>query len=225
MKKLALALMIVAGCSLFEWGSFLRRLDNWLMDLVENRTEVACLLDALLEIHLATLAHVCEAVGDVADILRFGDDLGMDSGPFMRPSLYRELFKPRHSALCDYVHQHSQMHTFLHSCGSIYRLIPDLIEAGYEILNPVQLGTRDMEPERLKSEFGRDVTFWGGGCDTRHVLPRGTPEEVRDHVLSLLDIWAPGGGFVFNAVHNVPRDVSPENIVAMFDAIREFCGQ
>lgn len=216
------ALIIVAGCNLFEWGTFLRRIDNFLMDLILNPVEVERLLDALMEQHLATLEKVCEAVGDVADILRFGDDLGMDTGPFMAPDIYRKLFKPRHTILCSYVHSHSQMHTFLHSCGSIYRLLPDLIEAGYDIINPVQIGTRDMVAEQLKKEFGRDITFWGGGADTRHVLNHGSPAEVKDHVKSLLDIWMPGGGYVFNTVHNILPDVPPENIVAMYEAIDEF---
>lgn len=216
------ALIIVAGCNLFEWGTFLRRIDNFLMDLVLAPQEVERLLDALMEIHLDTLDKVCTAVGDVADILRFGDDLGMDTGPFMAPEVYRRLFKPRHAILCDYVHTHSQMHTFLHSCGSIYRLLPDLIEAGYDIINPVQIGTRDMEAARLKKEFGRDITFWGGGADTRHILNHATPAEVKDHVKGLLDIWLPGGGFVFNTVHNILPDVPPQNIVAMFEAIEEY---
>ena len=216
------ALMIVAGCNLFEWGTFLRRLDNFLMDLVLDPLEVERLLDALMEQHLATLEKVCQAVGDVADILRFGDDLGMDTGPFMSPETYRKLFKPRHTILCDYVKKNSQMHTFLHSCGSIYKLLPDLIEAGYDIINPVQINTRDMEPERLKKEFGKDITFWGGGADTRHVLNHARPSEVKDHVKQLVEIFAPGGGFVFNTVHNILPDVPPENIVAMFEAIDEF---
>jgi len=216
------ALVIVAGCNLFEWGTFLRRIDNFLMDLVLNPVEVERILDALMEIHLDTLEKVCNAVGDVADILRFGDDLGMDTGPFMSPQVYRKLFKPRHTILCDYVKTNSQMHTFLHSCGSIYRLLPDLIEAGYDIINPVQINTRDMEPERLKGEFGKDITFWGGGADTRHVLNRATPSDVKEHVKRLLDVFAPGGGFVFNAVHNILPDVPPENIVAMFEAVDGF---
>jgi len=161
-------------------------------------------------------------VGDVADVLRFGDDLGTDNGPFMAPATYRRLFKPRHAALCDYVHRHSGMKTFLHSCGSIYRLLPDLVEAGYDVINPVQTACRDMEPERLKREFGKAVTFWGGGCDTRRVLNRGTPQEVRDHVRRRIDILAPGGGFVFNTVHNILPEVPPENVAAMFEAVREY---
>jgi uroporphyrinogen decarboxylase len=213
------ALMIVCGCNLFEWGTFLRRLDNFLMDLASDPVNVERLLDALMERHLAVLSKVCAAVGDVADVLRFGDDLGMDSGPLMAPATYRRLFKSRHRTLCDYVHANSRMKTFLHSCGSLYRLMPDLIEAGYDVINPVQTSSRDMEPERLKREFGKDICFWGGGCDTRRVLNRGTPAEVRDHVRRRIEILAPGGGFVFNTVHNILPEVPPENVVAMFEAI------
>jgi uroporphyrinogen decarboxylase len=169
-----------------------------------------------------TLEKVCAAVGDVADILRFGDDLGTDRGPFMSPKMYQKLFKPRHTQLNAYVHQHSQMRTYLHSCGSIHKLMPDLIEAGYDIINPVQITAKDMEPERLKKDFGKDITFWGGGCDTRHILPRAMPAEVKDHVRRNIDALAPGGGFVFNTVHNILPDVPPQNIVAMFEAIDEY---
>lgn len=216
------AIMVVAGCNLFEWGTFLRRLDNFLMDLLLDQANVEKMLDALMEHHLKTLENVCNAVGDVVDIIRFGDDLGMDTDPFMKPEIYQKLFKPRHTILCDYVKQNSSMHTFLHSCGSIYKLIPDLIEAGFEILNPVQINSRDMEPERLKAEFGTDVVFWGGGADTRSILNRATPEVVKDHVRQNIEIFAPGGGFIFNTVHNIMPDVPPENSMAMFAAIDEF---
>ncbi len=216
------AIMVVAGCNLFEWGTFLRRLDNFLMDLALDQANVERLLDALMVRHLKTLENVCNAVGDVVDILRFGDDLGMDTGPFMSPATYRKLFKPRHTILCDYVHKNSQMRTFLHTCGSIYRLIPDLIEAGYEVLNPVQTNSRDMDPERLKREFGKDVTFWGGGADTRSILNKATPAAVKDHTCRNIEILSPGGGFVFNTVHNIMPDVPPENILAMFEAIDEY---
>jgi uroporphyrinogen decarboxylase len=218
------ALMIVVGCNLFEWGTFLRRLDNFLMDLVAEPDNVARLLDQLLPRHLAFLEKVCSYLGDVADICRFGDDLGMDSGPFMRPETYRTLFKPRHQVLCDYVKQHSSMHTFLHCCGGIRPLIPDLIEVGFEILNPVQTSCAGMDPGELKREFGQDITFWGGGCDTRHVLNNGTPEEVKEHVRRQVEIFAPGGGFVFNTVHNILPDVPPQNVVAMFEVLHEMQG-
>jgi uroporphyrinogen decarboxylase len=215
------ALMVVAGCNLFEWGTFLRRIDNFLMDLLAEPEQVERLLDALVAIHLRTLEKVCTAVGDVADIIRFGDDLGMNTGPFMSPATYRSLFKPRHALLCDYVHKHSNMRTFLHSCGSIHALLPDLIEAGFEVINPVQTQCHDMEAERLKKDFGNDITFWGGGADTRSILNHGTPQEVKDDVRRRIDIFAPGGGFVFNTIHNILGDVPPENIEAMFEAVAE----
>ena len=213
------AIMVVCGCNLFEWGTFLRRIDNFLCDLLTDEEGVERLLDALMERHLKTLEKVCFYLGDVCDILRFGDDLGMDSGPFMNPAIYRRLFKPRHAALNSYVHSHSKMKTFLHSCGSIYKLLPDLIEAGYDVINPVQISASEMDPQRLKKEFGNDITFWGGGCDTRRILNHASVQEVQDHVHRLVDIFAPGGGFVFNTVHNIMPDCPPENINAMFEAL------
>lgn len=216
------ALLVVCGCNLFEWGTFLRRMDNFLMDVMCDQTNVEKLLDELLKRHLATLEKVCKSVGDIVDIIRFGDDLGMTQGPFMEPEIYRQLFKPRHKILCDYVKEHSQMHTFIHSCGSISLLMPDLIDAGIEIFNPVQTNAYLMEPDFLKKEFGRDCTFWGGGIENVGVLNNGTPQQVRDQVFERLEIFSEGGGFVFNTVHNILPDVPPENIVAMFDAINEF---
>lgn len=223
-KKTDRALMIVCGCNLFEWGTFLRRMDNFLMDIYTDPDEVERLLDALMERHLQTLEKVCQAVGDVVDILRFGDDLGMDSGMFMSREKYRTLFWPRHRKLCDYVHSHSKMKTFLHSCGSLYPILGDLIEAGYDILNPIQTTARNMEPARLKREFGNDITFWGGGCNTRSVLNHGTPQAVYDYTRRMLDIFCPGGGYVFNQEHNILPDVPPENIEAMYRAVQNETG-
>jgi uroporphyrinogen decarboxylase len=216
------ALLVVCGCNLFEWGTVLRRMDNFLMDIICDQANVEKLLDELMKRHLATLEKVCDSVGDIVDIIRFGDDLGMTSGPFMDPETYRTLFKPRHKILCDYVKQHSQMHTFIHSCGSISLLMPHMIEAGIEIFNPVQTNAFRMEPEFLKKEFGENCTFWGGGIETVGTLNNGTPQQVRDQVFERLDIFSEGGGFVFNTVHNILPDVPPENVVAMFDAINEF---
>ena len=216
------ALLLGIGCNLFEWGSFLRRMDNFMMDVVADPDNVVKLLDALMESHMAGLEKACKYVGDVVDIIKFGDDLGMDTGPFMSPGSYKELFLPRHKQLCDYVKKNSSMKTMLHSCGGIYKLIPGLIEAGFEILNPVQTSCVDMEPEKLKEEFGNDITFWGGGCDTRDILNRATPEQVKEHVLERLEIFSKGGGFVFNTVHNILPEIEPENIIAMFEAVQEF---
>ncbi|HYK88857.1 MAG TPA: uroporphyrinogen decarboxylase family protein [Acidobacteriota bacterium] len=216
------ALLIVCGCNLFEWGTFLRRMDNFLMDLMSDQDSVEKLLDKLMKRHLAALERVCRSVGDVADIIRFGDDLGMMTGPFMSPKIYRKLFKPRHKILCDYVKSHSSMHTFIHSCGSISQLMPDLIDAGVEIFNPVQTNARGMEPAYLKKEFGKDCTFWGGGIETAGVLNGNSTEKIRDQVLERMGIFSAGGGYVFNTVHNILPDVPPENILAMYDAVKEF---
>ncbi len=218
------ALVIVVGCNLFEWGTFLRRIDNFLTDLFLYPAEVEALLDKLMEFHLQTLEKVIQSVGDIADILRFGDDLGMSSGPFMAPETYREFFKPRHTLLNDYVKENSNMKTLLHCCGSIYQLIPDLIEAGYDILNPVQTNTYQMDPVVLKREFGKEISFWGGGCETAGMLNKESPEIIRKHVLERMEIFSKGGGFVFNPVHNILPDVPPENIIAAFNAVKEFNG-
>ena len=216
------ALLLGIGCNLFEWGAFMRRMDRFLMDLLIEPSNVHAFLDALMESHMNTLMKTCEAVGDIVDIIKFGDDLGMTNGPFISNEIYQEFFKPRHKIMFDYVKSNSSMHTMLHCCGGIYELIPDLIDAGLDILNPVQINAVNMEPERLKKEFGKDLCFWGGGCDTSRILNRATPEEVRKHVLHNLKIFSQGGGFVFNTVHNIMPDVPPENIVAMFETVNEF---
>jgi len=216
------ALLVVCGCNLFEWGTFLRRMDNFLMDLIADPDNVEKLLDQLMIRHLATLEKVCNAVGDIVDIIRFGDDLGMSTGPFMDVDTYKTLFKPRHKMLCDYVKTHSKMHTYIHSCGSISMLMPDLIEAGIEIFNPVQTNSWNMAPDFLKKEFGQDCTFWGGGIETVGTLNMGSPQQIRDQVFERLEIFSKGGGYVFNTVHNILPDVPPENIVAMYDAVKEF---
>lgn len=216
------ALVIGIGCNLFEWGCFLRRMDNFLMDLFLQPDEVEKLLDALVERHMGNIQKTCEAVGDIVDIVKFGDDLGTNQGALMPAETYHELFYPRHKAMCEYVKSHSKMKTMLHSCGSIDIFMPDLIDAGFEIINPVQINARNMDPAHLKREYGKDVTFWGGGVDTQSVLNNGTPEQVREQVLRNLEIFSEGGGFVFNTVHNIMPDVPPQNIVAMFDAVKEF---
>jgi uroporphyrinogen decarboxylase len=215
------ALMITCGCNLFEWGTFLRRMDNFLMDIYSDEENVAKLIDQLMQRHLATLEKVCASVGDIVDILRFGDDLGMDTGMFMSQEKYRTLFKPYHTQLNTYVHTHSKMKTFLHSCGSIYPIIGDLIDDGYDCLNPVQTSARQMDPATLKKEFGDSITFWGGGCNTRVILNRSTPEEVYEYTSRMIDIFSPNGGFVFNQEHNIMPDVPPQNIEAMYKAVAD----
>ncbi len=214
------AIMIGFGGNLLEWGAYLCRYDQFLIDLIENRPKAEMLLDRLVEMHLANLEKILDAVEGYVQVIQMGDDLGTQQGTAMSPRLYREVFMPRQKAIFERIRRRRGIHLFLHSCGSIVDILPDLIEAGVEIINPVQTSARGMDPARLKREFGRDLTFWGGGCDTQRVLPEGTPEEIRRHVRERLDVFAPGGGFVFCQVHNILPNVPPKNVVAMYEAIR-----
>ncbi len=216
------AITMNLGGGTFELGTFFGRLDKFLIDMVKYPSKVEKLLDMVMNFHINSLKVICSYVGDVIDIIRIGDDLGENKGPLINPRIYRKIIKPRHIELCDFIKKHSSMKIFFHSCGSISPIIPDLIEAGIDILNPVQISAKNMEPKYLKENFGDDVTFWGGGVDTRNVINYKSPEEVKKHVLDLLEIFAPGGGYVWSAVHNILADVPPQNIVAIFEAIEEF---
>jgi uroporphyrinogen decarboxylase len=152
------------------------------------------------------------------DLILFGDDLGMQTGPRISPAMYRNFFKPRHAAMWGRAKQLVDVKVMLHCCGGVRTLLPDLIDAGVDAINPVQISCRGMEASELKREFGNDLTFWGGGCDAQHMLPCGTPEQVRAHVREQVRILSPGGGFGFQQVHNIMANVPPENIEAMFDA-------
>ena len=215
------ALLLGVGCNLFEWGMFLRSMENFLTDLYLNPKETHKLLDALMDRHMDLLSKVVDTVGDVVDILKFGDDFGMNSGPFIPAEIHNEFFQKREKQMCDFVKSNSSMKTMIHSCGGIYEIIPGLIDAGFDIINPVQINAANMEPEKLKREFGKDLTFWGGGVDTKSILNNATPQQVKDHVKKNVEIFNKDGGFIFNTVHNIMPDVPPENIVAMFEAIRE----
>lgn len=216
------AIIAPFGGNLLEWAQFLFRIDNLLMKIAEDPAWVADILDKLVEIHLENLAKFLPAVRDYVQIIQMGDDLGTQWGSQISPKAYRELFKPRHRELYQYVKENSDCFLFLHSCGSIWELIPDLIEIGVDIINPVQIGATHMEPAWLKQEFGKDIVFWGGGCDTQRVLPMGTPEEIDAHVRQNIEIFRPGGGFIFTQVHNILSNVPPENIAAMFEAVKKY---
>ena len=214
------AIVGLFGGNLLEIGQFLYRNDNFFMLLAGEPERAEAFLDRLVEMHLSSLERFLSAVGDSIDIVLFGDDLGMQSGPQISPEMYRRIFKPRHARMWRRAKQLAPVKVMLHCCGGIRELLPDLIDAGLDTVNPVQVSCAGMEPAALKKDFGSDIVFWGGGCDTREVLPLGTPGEVRDHVRRQVDILARDGGFVFQQVHNILANVPPENIVAMFQAIR-----
>jgi uroporphyrinogen decarboxylase len=216
------AVMVAFGANLLEWGQYLCRMDQFLVDLVENRPKSIALLDKLVEGHLANLEKLLPAVEGYVQIIQMGDDLGTQQALEISPRLYRDVIKPRQRLIFEAVKKRSSLRLFLHSCGAVADIIPDLIEVGVEILNPVQTSARGMEPARLKREFGRDIAFWGGGCDTQRVLPLETPAEIEAQVKERVETFAPGGGFVFTQVHNIMPHVPPGNIAAMVEAVRRF---
>ena len=197
--------------------------DEWMMMLMTEKDTCHELMDRSVEAAISCLRLVNEAVGDFCFAWGIAsDDSGTQRGEFINPDLWAEMMKPHYAKLCGWIHGNTRMKTFLHSCGSIPRLIPHFIDAGVDILNPVQTSAAGMDPAALKKAYGGRIVFWGGGCDTQSVLPRATPAEVREHVKERLEIFAPGGGYVFTQVHNVQAKVPPENVQAMLEAAYEF---
>ncbi len=202
----------------------IRDITEWYISTLTRRAYVLAVFERQCEIALANLEKLHAAVGEkVAAVFVSGTDFGTQTAPFISPKTYRELYLPFHRRVNDWIHSHTTWKSFIHSCGSVYRLIPGFIEAGFDILNPVQISAAEMEPGRLKREFGRDLVFWGGGVDTQQVLPFGSPEEVRRAVRESLRIFGAGGGYVFNTVHNVQAGVPVENLRALYDAYKEYC--
>jgi uroporphyrinogen decarboxylase len=215
------AIIGLFGGNLLESGQFLYRIDNFLMLLAGDPRRAHEFLDRLVEIHLARLERFLKLVGPYIDVVLFGDDLGTQKGPQISPAMYREFFMPRHARMWRRAKELARAKVMLHCCGGVRPLLPHLIEAGLDAINPVQISCAGMDSRGLKADFGRRLTFWGGGCDTRLMLSRGTPAEIRRHVREQVAIFCLGGGFVFQQVHNILADVPPENIVAMFDAAYE----
>ncbi|MBE7554579.1 MAG: methyltransferase [Anaerolineales bacterium] len=201
----------------------IRDVAEWYMSTVARQDYVYQVFERQCEMGLANLAKLYEAVGNrVTVALVSATDFGMQSGPLVSPQTYRELFMPFHRRVNDWVHQHTHWKTFIHSCGSVMGLIEDFIEAGFDILNPVQCSAALMDPAELKRRFGDQVVFWGGGVDTQHILPTGSPEEVRAQVRERIKIFGPGGGFVFNTIHNVQPKTPIQNVLAMYETVREY---
>jgi uroporphyrinogen decarboxylase len=205
-----------------EISTWLRGFENFYCDLANN-TKFACLLmDKLLEIEMDFWDLVLSEMGDYIDMVYTANDLGGQNGLLISPTMYRKYIKPRQKKLNSFIKKKKKdIFIYYHSCGSIYEIIPDLIEIGVDALNPVQVSAANMDTKKLKKEFGKDITFWGGGVDTQRVLPFGTPHEVKEEVKKRIENLAPGGGFVFSTVHNIQADVPPQNIIAMWEALQE----
>jgi len=204
-----------------EVTAWMRGFADYYADLAGNQKLIGHLMDKVLELKLAYWAKALELVGDIVDVVQDADDFAGQFGMLISPQTYRALVKPRHKELFDFIHQRTRAKVFFHSCGSIRSVIPDLIEVGVDILNPVQVSAAGMDSAELKREFGKDLVFWGGGVDTQNVLGAGTPDDVRAEVRRRLDDLMPGGGFVFATVHNIQANVPPENIVALWETVQE----
>jgi len=210
------------GGVVYETCWYMRGLERWFMDMIENPGFCGALLDHILEFWLGYYDSFMAEVGDVIDVVMIGDDLGGQNGPLFSPRFYRDVVKPRQKKLVQHIKPLTSAKIWYHTCGSVMEYIGDLLDNGIDILNPVQISAANMDPTTLKSRYGNKVVFWGGGIDAQHVLPSASPEEVKEHVKRNIDIFKPGGGFIFNNVHNIQVGVPPENIQAMFDAAYEF---
>ncbi len=200
----------------------IRDVAEWYMSTVTRFDYVYEIFNRQCEIALKNLESLYAAVGNQIDIIFLtGTDFGTQNGPFISPRSYRKLYQPFQKRLNDWVHENTTWKTFMHSCGSIVKLLPDFIEAGFDIINPVQTSAAGMDAQTLKTEFGSDIVFWGGGIDTQHTLPFGSADEVRQQVQERLDIFGPGGGFVFNSIHNIQAGVPVENLLALYETFKE----
>jgi len=200
----------------------IRDIEEWYVSTVARKDYVLEVFERQCTIAEQNLRTLIDLFGDTVQVaLLTGTDFGTQRGLFISREAYRTLYQPFHRRLNDLIHRHSSWKTFIHSCGDVYPLIPDFIAAGFDILNPVQCSAAEMDPRRLKREFGRDITFWGGGIDTQHTLAFGTPDEVYRQCRERIDIFGPEGGFVFDAIHNVQGPTSAEKMLAMFRAVRD----
>jgi uroporphyrinogen decarboxylase len=212
----------VIGGGIFEQPARTMGLENFLMALVREPEFVDRLMNQITDIYIESCNNYLDLLGDYIQVFTFWDDVCTQDGWMIRPDLYRKLIKPKQKRLVEAIKKKTQAKLFYHSCGATFDLIPDLIDLGFDILNPVQVSARGMDSKRLKQTFGKDIVFWGGGVDTQSVLPFGKPQDVVDEVKRRIDDLAPGGGFVFAAVHNIQAFVPPENIVALFNAALEY---
>jgi hypothetical protein len=201
----------------------IRAVDEWYVSLSLRSDYVYEVFEGQCEVALRNLEKIHAVVGERVTALNVtGTDFGAQKGPFISPKSYRTLFKPFHVKINDWIHTHTTWKSFIHSCGSIWRLLDDIVDAGFDCLNPVQTSAADMDPEALKAKYGSRVTFWGGGIDTQKVLPFGTPDDVREMVRDRMRVFGRGGGFVFTPIHNVQAGIPTENLLALYEAVEKY---
>ncbi len=208
---------------LFEMHQRVRGMENAMLDPFLIPVNSDKLIGKLADLKIEFWDALLSEIGDVVDIVGEGDDYGTQQSQLISPGQFREYYKPHFVRVLDFIKKKTpDVKLIFHSCGNVRPIIPDLIEMGVDILNPVHITANGMEPIQLKKDFGDDIVFWGGGVDTQHVLPTGTIQQVKDDVKRNVDALAPGGGFVFNTVHNIQAEVPPENIMAMWETLMEY---
>jgi uroporphyrinogen decarboxylase len=207
----------VIGGGIFEQPARTMGLEDFFVALVTEPKFSDRMMDQITEIYIESCNNYLEQVGEYLHVFTYWDDVSGQDGWLISPDIYRKVIKPKQRRLLEAIQSKTNAKVYYHSCGAVYDLIPDLIELGFDILNPVQVSAHGMDTKRLKEEYGKDIVFWGGGVDTQRVLPFGEPGEVADEVKRRIDDLAPGGGFVFAAVHNIQALVPPENIVTVFE--------
>jgi len=221
-KETPYALSTGIGGVVYEICWYMRGLERWFMDMMENPAFCEALLDRTLKFWLDYYIGFMAEVGDIVDVVMIGDDLAGQDGPLYSPDFYRRVVKPRQKKLVQHIKSLTPAKIWYHTCGSCNVLIPELLDNGIDILNPIQTSARNMDPRQLKKEYGAELVFWGGGIDAQHVLPFAQPSEIARQVRKNLEIFKPGGGYVFNNIHNIQAGVPAENIVALFDAAYEY---
>jgi uroporphyrinogen decarboxylase len=204
-----------------QCSQFIRGYQDWFLDMAAEPKLMGYLFDTLTDIMQTIVGAVLAEVGDLVDVVSVSDDIGMQDRTTVSPAMYRRLIKPRQARAFRFIHDRSPAPLMYHTCGSVYAIMEDLIEIGVDALNPVQITAANMDAVRLKKEFGDRVSFWGG-IDTSRILPWGTPAQVRDEVRRVIRTLGPGGGYILNSVHNIQPGVPVENVLAMFEAAREF---
>jgi len=217
------AILFAFGGNILEAGQMNWGYEKFFMDLALNEELVNYWLNKLTDAYMRDLEKILKVIGRYIHVIQFGDDLGTQEAPQISTRMYREMIKPYHARQYQYVrNNYPNVKVFLHSCGAIYDLIPDLIDAGVEVLNPVQISAKGMDPVKLKREFGKYLTFWGGGANMQYTATMGSVEQLRKEVRELIEIFSPGGGFVFNQVHNIQANISPEKVLAIYDTALSF---
>lgn len=212
----------VIGGGIFEQPARTMGLEDFFIALIKEPKFADRLMGQITDIYIESCNNYLEQVGEYLQVFTYWDDVNGQNGWLVSPDIYREMVKPKQQRLLEAIKSKTDAKVFYHGCGAVYELIPDLIDLGFDIINPVQVSARGMDTKRLKKEYGQDIVFWGGGVDTQYVLPFGKPEEVADEVKRRIDDLAPGGGFVFAAVHNIQAFVPPENIVTAFETALEY---